>query len=86
MSTVTDVLNRAADAARHETSVGKAVSVAWSALHLGSTDQMMAAFQAWASVEDYSGELSGLGAVVRRRYGSSIEIADSLRAAAERAS
>lgn len=76
------LLLRAAERAADQRSPKRALRVAWAWLHTEVAVQMQEAFRLWCASEGYGYHPSGLGAVVARRYGTSGEIAASLRRAA----
>ena len=87
---VAEILRTAAQFAERQTTVRKAVAVAWNALHLGSSpSKTHLAFEAWCASEGmtrspYLGfDIPSLGELLRRRYknGSAQDISDSLRKA-----
>lgn len=80
--TVTGLLALAAERADAAPTTRLAVHRAWGMLHTSSVDDMAEAFRRWCAAEDFGGHASGLGEVLRRRYSTPAEIAESLRRAA----
>jgi hypothetical protein len=78
---VAAVLSAAADAAERQPTLAKAVPAAWSACHR-DRGRIGEVFAAWCRAERYRYHASGLGGVLRRRYTTPAEIAQSLRRAA----
>lgn len=77
-----EILAAAAEVAARQPTLDKAVRAGWSACH-ADRDLIGDVFAAWARSEELASHPSDLGRLLRHRYATPQEIADSLRRAAE---